>query len=119
MIELEDNGFKRKYSGGIDKFTDSKTHSGGRKATSHKKSDPFRLFLGVSNYSAFLLIVLILLVINRYNIMIEIANSAIFILSVAIFLGLILLSLLSSLLSLLFLCIEYVIQVVVEDRSKK
>ena len=51
--------------------------------------------------------------------MIGIANSTIFILSVAIFLGLIILSLLSSMLSLLLLCIEYVIPAVAEDRNQK
>ena len=115
MIELEDNGFKRTPSGGINKSADPITHSGGCKATSREKADPFRLFLGVSSYAVFLLIVLTLLVMNRYNIPIEIANSTIFILSVAIFLGLILL----SLLSLLLLYVGYVTPAVAEDRGQK
>ena len=96
-------------------MVDNITHSGGRKATSSKKADPFRLFLGVSSYAAFLLIVLTLLVMNRYNIPIEFANSPTFILSVAIFLGLILL----SLLSLLLLYVGYVTPAIAEDRDEK
>ena len=115
VIELEDNGSKRTHSGGINKLADSITHSGGRKATNHKKADPFRLFPGVSSYAAFLLIVLTLLVMNRNNIPLEIANSPIFILSVAIFLGLIIL----SLLSLFLLYVGYVTPAVAEDRGQK
>ena len=115
MIELEDNSFKRTLSGVRNKAEDPKTHFRGRKATKHKKADPFRLFLGVSSYAAFLLIVLTLLVMNRYNIPLEIANSPIFILSVAIFLGLIIL----SLLSLLLLYVGYVTPAVAEDRGQK
>ena len=95
-------------------MADPKTHSRGRKATNHNNADPFRLFLGVSSYIVFLLIVLTLLEMNRLNIPIEIANSTIFILSVVIFLGLIIL----SLLALLLLFVGYVTPVIAKDRGQ-
>ncbi|MFQ6127225.1 MAG: hypothetical protein ACE5R6_21845 [Candidatus Heimdallarchaeota archaeon] len=114
MIELEDNSFKRILSRGRNKAADPKTHSRGRKATSHKNADPFRLFLGVSSYIVFLLLVLTLLEMNRLDIPIEIANSTIFILSVSIFLGMILL----LLLALILLFVGYVTPVIAEERGQ-
>jgi len=114
VIELEDTGSNRTHSGGINKAADPITRFGGRNTTNHKKEDPFRLFLGVSSYIVFLLIVLTLLEMNRLNIPIEIANSTIFILSVVIFLGLIIL----SLLALLLLFVGYVTPVITKDRGQ-
>ncbi len=115
MIELEDNGLKRTHSKGTKTSTDSIIHTGEYKATNHNKPNLLRLLLGVGIYTVFLLYVLTLLVMNRNKITIEIADSTIFIFSVAIFIGLIS----TSLFSLSLLSIGYVISAWGEDRDKK